>query len=150
MRSLSAAPIQTRLFDELARHPSVLKREGLVQPISNRVIPAGSEWNQVISEHLKRANIFIILVSADFLASDYCYDVEMKRALERHESGSARVIPIIVRPCSWSFTPFGRLQALPRDAKPITTWIDRDAEWASIIEALRLVYSEIKKTDFKK
>jgi internalin A len=74
-----------------------------------------------IDNNLEEADIILLLVSADFIASDYCYDIEMKRALERHESGEARVIPIIVRDVSWQSAPFGKLQALPINGKAVKT-----------------------------
>jgi len=76
------------------------------------------------------------MVSPDFLASDYCYDVEMKRALERHERGEARVIPVILRPVHWQEAPLGYLQALPNNAKPVTVWSDREEAWRGVVEAL--------------
>ena len=75
-----------------------------------------------IDEHLEAADVVLLLISADFLASDYCYDTEMKRALEKHKAGKARVIPIIIRPVDWKGAPFGELQALPKNAKAVTSW----------------------------
>ena len=74
----------------------------------------------------------------DFLASDYCFDVEMKRALERHDRGETRVIPVIVRACDWTSSPFARLQALPKDAKPVTSWASRDQAWADVARGIRV------------
>lgn len=71
-------------------------------------------------------------MSADFLASDYCYDVEMQRALARHQAGEAAVLPVILRACNWSRAPFAKLQALPRDAKPVKSWANRDDAWTNV------------------
>ena len=71
----------------------------------------------------------MLLVSADFLSSDYCYDVEMMRAMERHEGGEARVIPVIVRDCDWTTAPFAKLQALPKNGEAVRLWPDRDSAW---------------------
>ena len=101
------------LRDELERHLSILKRSGVIQGWHDRQIGAGSEWAGRIHEHLNRAHVILLLISADFLASDYCYDVEMKRAMERHEAGEAVVIPIILRPVDWSGAPFARREAGP-------------------------------------
>jgi hypothetical protein len=86
------------LRNRLAKHLSILKRQRLISAWHDRQIGAGKEWDREINEHLERAQIILLLVSAGFLASDYCYDIEMKRALERHEAKEARVIPIILKP----------------------------------------------------
>jgi hypothetical protein len=80
--------------------------------------------------------------SPDFIASDYCYDLEMKTALERHERDSL-VIPIIARPCMWSIAPFAKLKALPQDGKPISSWIDRDAAFLNVAEGIRSAVESI-------
>jgi hypothetical protein len=77
------------------------------------------------------------LISPDFVASDYCYDVEMKRALKRHRANQAQVIPIILRPVMWLNAPFARLQALPTEGKPITKWGDRDTAFLDVAEGIR-------------
>src|SRR2546429_7284316 len=77
-------------------HLSLLKRQGLISLWHNQLLIPGTDWAHAIDTHLKTASVIVLLVSADFLASDYCYSVEMKRALERHEADEARVIPILV------------------------------------------------------
>lgn len=94
---------------------------GYIASWYDRRISAGEEWKHQIDAHLEAADIILLLVSADFLASDYCYDIEMRRALERHDAGEARVIPVIVRAVDWTGAPFDRLKILPRDAKPVST-----------------------------
>ena len=106
---------------ELEKHLLILKRQGLITTWSDRQISAGQEWAQEIDRHLSTAHIILLLISPDFLASAYCYGKEMQQALERHERGEAYVIPIILRPADWQATPFGKLQALPSGAKPITS-----------------------------
>src|SRR3989442_12755601 len=95
----------------LEKHLSTLKREGLISNWHDRKIGAGQEWAGQIDAHLNAAQIILLLISADFIASEYCYDVEMKRALERHEAGEARVISIIFPPGDWRTAPFGALQS---------------------------------------
>ena len=99
------------LRDELEKHLSLLRREGYTG-WHDRKIPAGKEWADQIDEHLDNAAVILFLVSADFVASDYCWQVEMTRAMERHEAGDAAVIPIILRPCDWKSAPFGKLQGV--------------------------------------
>ena len=100
----------------------------------------------VIDEHLNDAGIILLLVSADFLGSDYCYDVEMRRAMERDRDGTARVIPVILRPCDWVSAPFGRLQALPTDARPIASWQDKDQAFTDIAHGIRRAVEELRRS----
>jgi hypothetical protein len=131
------------LRDQLDRHLSVLKRSQVISVWHGRAIGAGQEWVGEIDTHLERADIVLLLVSADFLASDYCYDVEMRRALERHVSGSARVIPIILRAVDWQEAPFSGLQAIPTTGGPITSWENRDEAFADVAGAIRRAVVEL-------
>ncbi len=125
------------LRDELEKHLAMLKRQGVIDTWHDRQIDAGQDVHAEISEYLEKADIILLLVSADFLASDYCCDIEMRRALERHQRGEARVIPVILRPCEWQIAPFGRLVATPTDGKPITKFSDRDDAFLQITQAIR-------------
>lgn len=125
------------LRDELEKHLSTLKREGVIAGWHDRKIGVGKEWKGEIDTYLNRAHIVLLLVSPDFLASDYCYDVEMKRAMERHEAGEARVIPVILRPCDWESTLFSKLQALPKDVVPVTSWPNRDEAFLNVAQGIR-------------
>jgi internalin A len=127
------------LRDELETHLKLLQRQGLIQPWHDRRILPGDEWAGDIDDNLNRADIILLLISADFIASDYCYDLEMKRAMERHEAGEARVIPIIVRPTDWQNTPFSKLQFLPKNGKAVTQWGDRDAAWLNVETGIKQV-----------
>ena len=84
------------------------------------------------------------LVSADFVASDYCYEKEMQRAMERHVHGEARVIPVIVRDVYWRIAPFAKLQALPTDGKAVTLWEDKDSAWRNVSEGIERVVKELR------
>src|SRR4029453_11626127 len=106
-------------------------------------ITAGTEWAGAIDAHLQSAQIILMLVSPDFMASDYCYDVEMQRAMARHEAKEARVIPVILRPVDWQGAPFGKLQALPTDGKPITNWPNQDAAFFNVARGIRAVAQEL-------
>nr|VFJ56215.1 MAG: TIR domain-containing protein [Candidatus Kentron sp. FM]VFJ59002.1 MAG: TIR domain-containing protein [Candidatus Kentron sp. FM]VFK11939.1 MAG: TIR domain-containing protein [Candidatus Kentron sp. FM] len=122
----------------LETHLSVLKHQGIIGQWHDRKITAGTDWARQISENLESADIILLLVSADFLASEYCYDKETAHALKRHEEGSARVIPIILRPCDWRYgVPFNKLQALPKDAKPVSTWENDDEAFTNIARGIR-------------
>jgi TIR domain len=104
---------------------------------------AGSNWAGVIDAQLEQASIILLLVSADFLASNYCYEVEMSRALARHEAGQARVIPIALRSVDWQGAPFAHLQALPTDAQPITKWPDQDEAWTNVTAGIRRAIEDL-------
>ena len=126
-----------KLRDKLALHLSMLQRQGVIKSWHDRKISAGTEWAQAIDEKLNSAGIILLLISDHFLASDYCYDIEMKQAVARHEAGEARVIPIILKPVDWSGAPFGKLQAFPKDAKPVTKWTNRDEAFLNIAQGIR-------------
>jgi len=131
------------LRDALETHLALMKRQNVIETWHDRKTTAGQEWRDKIDEHLTQADVILLLISADFLASDYCYDLEMKRALERHDSGDARVIPIMVRPCDWKSSPFAKLQALPRDAKPVTLWDNTDKAWLDVANGIRRTVEQI-------
>ena len=141
----SYAHKDVKLRDELDKHLRTLQRHGLITGWYDRNISAGTEWERDIDTHLNSAHVILLLISPDFMASEYCYSIEMKRALERHNAGEARVIPIILRPVHWQDTPFGKLQALPPDAKPITKWPnrDRDTAFSIVAEKIREVVLEL-------
>ncbi len=127
------------LRNKLANHLKLLERQGVIQSWHARQILPGTEWKGQIDNHLETAQIILLLISADFLASDYCYDVEMNRALKRHAGGEARVIPIILRPVdNWESSPFGKLQALPEDGIPVTQWGNEDEAFKNITQGIRL------------
>jgi internalin A len=127
------------LREELETHLKILQRQGVIDGWHDRRIMAGETWKDEIDQHLEDADIILLLISADFIASDYCYKIEMKRALERHAAGEARVIPIILRDVSWGKAPFSKLQALPKDAKPVTKWRNRDSAWKNVAEGIEKV-----------
>jgi hypothetical protein len=131
------------LRDQLESHLSLLKRKHEISVWHGRAIGAGREWEGEISTNLERADIVLLLVSADFLASDYCYDVEMRRALERQAIGAACVIPIILRAVDWHDAPFSALQAVPTNGHPITSWPNRDEAFADVAGAIRDVVVEL-------
>ena len=129
---------------ELYEHLGLLRRNNEIEAWYDRKIVAGDDLKNVIDEHLSNAHIILLLVSASFLNSDYCYTKEMKRALERHDNGEARVIPIILRTCDWFSSDFGKLLALPTDGKPINTWQDQDQAFYNVVLGLRVAINNIK------
>lgn len=140
---ISYAHEDQRLLGSLSKHLFQLEREGLIHPWHDRCLQAGQDWAGQIDRNLESADIILLLVSASFLASRYCNDIEMKRALERHERDEARVIPVILRPSDWSGSEFARLQALPEGAKAVTEWSNRDRAYLSIAAGIREVAEEM-------
>jgi tetratricopeptide (TPR) repeat protein len=124
-------------YRELEKHLSLLRRQGFVTTWHRRAIAPGTDWTKAIDEHLNAASLILLLISPDFIASDYCYGIELQRAMERHASNEARVIPILLRPVDLVGAPFEHLQALPDTAKPITTWSDRDEAWTNVVAGIR-------------
>lgn len=135
-----------KALDRLHVHLAMLKREGLVETWYDRQLFAGQEIDHEISANLRDSEIFIALTSPDFLASNYCYEQEMKTALDRHEAGSLIVIPVIIEACDWKTSPLGRLKALPKDGKPISTWTNEAVAYLDVITELRRV---LGKKNFK-
>src|SRR5438309_3730884 len=123
--------------DQLETHLAMLKRQGFIETWHDRRITAGEPLDRNVSANLERADIVLLLVSPDFLASDYCYEQEMMRAIERHKAGACTVIPIILRPCDWHDAPFGGLLAAPKDGKPITQWPDIDSAFLDVTTAIK-------------
>lgn len=132
------------LRNELEAHLALLKHEGLVESWHDRRIVAGDELEEAIFSQLETANIILLLVSSDFMSSNYCYSREMTRAMERHHKQEAKVIPVILRHCDWTNAPFGKLMAVPRDAKPVTSWPDRDLALADVAKQVRLAVEGFK------
>ena len=123
--------------NKLEKRLDSLRRQGLISQWHDRQIPAGAEWASTIDTHLDTASVILLLISPDFMASTYCTDIEMKRALERHQAKEACVIPIILRPTKWHDAPFAKLQALPPNGKPITTWNNQDEAFFDITRGIR-------------
>jgi internalin A len=133
------------LRNDLETHLKLLQRVGFIDQWHDRMIEAGDDWKSRIDENLERANIILLLVSADFIASHYCYEIEMKRALEKHKSGEATVIPIILRHVNWKRAPFAKLQALPKDGKAVMKWKDKDSAWTNVSEGIETLVEELRK-----
>lgn len=124
------------LRDELEKHLTPLKRSGKIVTWCDREILPGTEWESKISQELNTADLILLLVSPDFICSDYCYGNEMKRAYERYKAGEAWVIPIIIRPVLWKDTVISKFQLLPVEGKPVTKWLDRDEAFEHIAQGI--------------
>ncbi|WOD42059.1 toll/interleukin-1 receptor domain-containing protein [Hwangdonia lutea] len=131
------------LKDEMDKYLKVLKRSGKIDSWNDRELIAGQEWNEGIMNELANANIILLLVSVDFLASDFIWDKELAEAMKRHEAGDAFVVPVILRNCKWTSMPFAKLQALPRNAKPISEYADRDAAFTEVATGIERLVDHI-------
>jgi hypothetical protein len=128
---------------ELEKHLKLLNRQGIISEWHFRMITGGAEWKGEIDNHLNIAKIILLLISSDFISSDYCYDIEMKKAMKMHERKIAHVIPVILRPVDWHSSLFGKLQALPKDGKPISTWPNHDEAFLDITKGIKNVIHEL-------
>jgi len=152
-REPGAAPV--RLFysysqkDELLRgqletHLKLLQRQGLISTWHERMIEAGEERADVLSAQLDQAQIILLLVSSDFLASDNS-DAEVRVAMEHHHAGKAVVIPVLLREVDWEGALFDGLQVLPTNKRPVTKWADRDSAWNDVSKEIKRTVEEIRK-----
>jgi internalin A len=132
-----------QLRDELETHLTLMKRQGIIEYWHDRCIDPGQELGQEIDKNLQAADIIFLLVSADFIASNYCYETEMGMALSRYENKEVVVIPIIIRAVDWTSAPIGKLLALPTDGRAVTSWSDRDEAWKDVAQGIKKVVREI-------
>ncbi|HWS99439.1 MAG TPA: toll/interleukin-1 receptor domain-containing protein [Pyrinomonadaceae bacterium] len=138
------------LLRELDKRLKILEAKKTITYWRDYMTPAGHEWEKQILEHLNAAEMILLVISPDFLASKYCCDVEATLAMERHRNGEARVIPIILRECDWQDMPFGTLQVLPENAVPVKKWSDRDDAFTRVergIRAAARLISEVREDD---
>jgi internalin A len=137
-----------RLLSELKTHLSPLRRQNLIETWDDREIRPGEDFGEKINENLERADIIILLVSSDFIASDYCYEREMTRALERHDNHEARVVPVIVRDAKWEVIPqLSRLQAIPKNGKPVRNWPNKDTAWKDVSDRIQKMIEGMRAAD---
>ncbi|MGH9837661.1 MAG: TIR domain-containing protein [Blastocatellia bacterium] len=132
------------LRDELSKHLSGLKRPGFILEWHDRLILPGEKWAAAIDDQINRARVILLLISPDFLDSDYCHEIEMKRALERERNGEAIVIPVILRSCDWKGSLFGHLQVLPKDARAVTSWPNQDEAFTNIAKGIRAIVEQLR------
>jgi internalin A len=140
----SYAQKDERLRDRMETHLKILERRGLISSWHDRLIRPGDEWSREIDVNFEMADIILLLVSADFMASDYCYSKEMVNALERHDAGKARVIPVILRDVNWKGAPFAKLQALPKNGQAVELWSNRDSAWRDVSEGIEQAVQSIR------
>ncbi|UFZ05400.1 toll/interleukin-1 receptor domain-containing protein [Bradyrhizobium ontarionense] len=131
-----------RALERLHTHLATMTREGTISTWYDREILAGGEIDHEIASSFAKSDLFLALVSPDFLASRYCYEQEMKSALERHADGTMRVVPVILEPCDWRSTPLGKLKAIPKDGRAISTWTNENVAYLDVVTELRRITAE--------
>jgi len=139
-----------RYREELVAHLSNLKRQDIIAAWYDREISPGADWASEIDTNLNNAQIILLLISSDFMNSEYCNGIEMKQALERHEAREALVIPIILRPVDWEDAPFANLQVRPTYARPVSKWDDHDEAYLDIVQGIRMAINELKPASEKR
>ncbi|MDQ3682171.1 MAG: toll/interleukin-1 receptor domain-containing protein [Bacteroidota bacterium] len=127
------------LKNMLDKHLIMLKRLDKIEVWNDRKLIPGQEWDNEIKNELANAHIILLLISADFNNSEYIWEKELLQAMKRHQEGTARVVPIILRKCEWQQMPYAKLQALPKGAKPVTEFIDRDDAFTNIASGVRIL-----------
>lgn len=132
----SYSHVDEELRNELEKHLSPLKRMGKITTWHDRRIEPGQEFEHQIDHYFSEADIILLLISSDFIASDYCYQVEMTNAMERHKRGEVVVIPVILRECAWHQLPFGSIMAATIDGKPITKFASHDEGYVQVVDAV--------------
>src|SRR6266702_6156261 len=134
------------LREELEKHLANLKRQDIISSWYDGDITPGAEWEPQIMERLTSAQLILLLISVDFIHSDFCYSIEMKQAIDRHNAGEARVIPIVLRPTDWQGAPFDKLKMLPTDAKAVTSWPTHDDAFLDVVQGIRAAIQELTST----
>lgn len=144
----SYAPEDETLVKALEKHLALLKRQGRIIGWLSRDLGAGEETDKEIVSHLNQARVILLMISPDFLASEHSWETEVELALQKHEAGEARVIPILLRPTDdWKSAPFGKLQALPRNEKPVISWSIPDEAFAEIARGIREAIEKLTSTN---
>jgi len=126
-----------KLKNDLDKHLVMLKRSGKVEIWNDRKLIAGQEWDSEIKKEMQDADVILLLISADFNNSEYIWKEELAHAMQRHEQGTAKVVPVILRKCEWSDMPYAKLQALPRGARPVSDFQDKDDAFTDIASGIR-------------
>ncbi|MFG1222066.1 toll/interleukin-1 receptor domain-containing protein [Xanthobacter wiegelii] len=143
---ISYSHVDAKLKNDILKHLAPLKRLKLIDDWHDQEIKAGDEWEAAILTKVAKADLVLLLISSDFIASEYCYTKELIKALERHDAKKAVVIPVILRHCLWEELPFGKIQALPTGAKPVTSWDNQDEALKTVAQGVRESAQEIRRS----
>ena len=139
---ISYSHLDEKYLKALHKHFVVLKREGLLNAWSDHHIRAGDEFDPEIKSNLQKSDLFLALISPDYLDSPSAYEKEFEYALMMHKEGKIRILPIIVEPCGWKFSPFKKFRALPKDGKAISEWSNANNAYLDIVNELRKILKD--------
>lgn len=137
------SPNDLSFFQQLNTHLAPLERLGSIKVHHEGCINPGSEWRRNIEQFLSSADLIILLISADFIASEFCYVVELEQALMRHHAGLTHLLPVIVRDCAWQQLPIGTLRALPDRCTSVLSHPNPDQVWATLCNTLRQLLDKV-------
>lgn len=132
------------LRDELAGHLKIMERRGVIRPWHDRCLTPGQKWDTEINTQLATADLILLLVSADFIKSDYIWSHELDVVMKRHARGEASVVPVMLRSVDITDAPFATLQGLPTDLRPVTSWPNRDEAWTDVAKGIRRTVEHIQ------
>jgi hypothetical protein len=141
---ISYSHADEKIREKLHTHLAILRREGEIEAWQDQEILAGANLNRTISLALSSSQLFIAIVSPDYLNSNYCYEKEFQQAQELQTAGKMIIVPIIAEHCDWLNSPFREMKAVPKDGKPISDWTNDNAAYLNIISELRRVLNTIK------
>tara|TARA_R100000365_G_C2743090_1_gene71784 strand:- start:757 stop:1719 length:963 start_codon:yes stop_codon:yes gene_type:complete len=136
---ISYSHVDEYYVERLQKHLSMLKREGLIQSFYDRDIYVGDPLDEEIERNLAESQIFIAVVSPDFIASDYCFERELATALKMHTENKIRVVSVLVQPCEWERSPLGNFLIAPKDAKCIAEWDNENAAFLNVVSEIRRI-----------
>ncbi len=143
---ISYSHLDIAFLGDLRKHLTNLRKQGLISDWYDGDIVPGTEWRPLLMQHMNTDQIILLLISSDFMASDFCYSIEMLRALERHKAKQARVLPILLRPTDYDGAPFEELEMLPTKAKAISTWANRDEAFLDVVKGIKKAIQDLQKT----
>ena len=140
---LSYAHEDRDIVAELRKHLAPLRYEQIVTDWYDLELMPGHDWDQDIISQLESSDLVLVVISADFVASNYAYGRELNLSLDLHDQDRVRLLPVIARNCKWQNLPFARLQVLPEGAVAISSWQNRDDAFVSVVLGVERVAREI-------
>ncbi len=133
-----------QLREELASHLANLRNQQFISDWYEGDISPGTEWLPQIMSHLAHDQLILLLISSDFMASQFCYSIELEQAISRHNKEEARVLPILLRPVDYKGAPFAKLQPLPSNRVPVTQWLSHDEAFVDVVNGIRKAIDELQ------
>lgn len=137
------AKTDKRLAEILMHYLTPLVKMRKVDIYDGSDVIAGKEWDLETKENFNQSDIFIALISPDFVASDFCYEDDLKMVIEKHNNKHAIMLPILVKLTPfWKDLVIGKLDYLPIDGKPISQWKNEEE---ALFDVTKYIKKMIKK-----